>query len=229
MSGIAKIKAQYDDFRSGGTTFAPGKEVWLKDGDQVFLSSVATGEELDTNLEAFYMYTFRKDNRWTNVLSHPDVDQSEVPDDCRPSHKFAFWAYVHEIMHDEKRNDEWEEVQQEGTTRKMFKETVNDFRVMALGFGRGGYVWQQVEDIYFDWDNRLDKGVIRIKRVGAGAMDTAYTITTTARKLEIPESKVAEIDELESINEYLMTRYGGETQQSTSNEATKVGGLGDLF
>ena len=44
MSGIAKIQQRRDDFHSGANlTFAPSKEIWLKDGDQVFLTSVATG------------------------------------------------------------------------------------------------------------------------------------------------------------------------------------------
>ena len=102
MSGIARIQQLRDDFRNGGTSVsAPGKEVWLKDGDQAFVSSVATGAPDDEMMDEFYMFTFRDNNRWTNVLKDDEVDYSHVPEDVRPSHKFAFWAYVHEIMNED--------------------------------------------------------------------------------------------------------------------------------
>ena len=115
MSGIAQIQQLRDDFHSGANlTFTAGKEVWLKDGDQAFVSSIATGEPDDEKIDEFYMFTFRDNNRWTNVLKDDEVDYSHVPEDVRPSHKFAFWAYVHEIMHEEKRNEEWEAVKGPG-------------------------------------------------------------------------------------------------------------------
>lgn len=227
MSGIAKIRQRMDDTRSGNTTFAPGKEVWLKDGEQMFISSVATGDPDDLMLDDFRMYTFRKDNRWTSVLQDDAVDQSEVPSDVNASKKFAFWAFVYEIIHEEKKNDEWEAIQQQGSNKQMFKETVNDFRIIALSFGRNGYIWNQLEEVYEDWGNRLDKGIIRIKRTGAG-LDTAYSISGTSRELEIPEDKMAEIEELDSIKEYFLSHYGGVQEESTK-DSTKTGGLGDLF
>ena len=88
----------------------------------------------------------------------------------------------------------------------MFKETVNDFRVVALTFGRSDYIWNQLVDIYNDW-NGLDKGVIRIKRTGAGMQDTSYALAATTRKEEIPEE--ADTDSLPTIKEYFKGRYGG--------------------
>ena len=73
MSGIAKIQQLRDDFRTGASTFATGKEVWLKDGDQAFVSSVATGAPDDNMIDEFYMFTFRDNNRWTNVLKDDAV------------------------------------------------------------------------------------------------------------------------------------------------------------
>tara|TARA_R110002020_G_scaffold18947_4_gene65641 strand:+ start:4096 stop:4782 length:687 start_codon:yes stop_codon:yes gene_type:complete len=228
MSGIAKIQQQRDDYRSGAsTTFTPGKEVWLKDGDQLFLSCVATGEAEDPNLEEYYMYTFRKDNRWTNVLRDDSVDQSEVPDDVRPSHKFAVWAYVHEIIHLDKRSEDWEVVSGPGN-KQLFKEVVEDFRIISLGFGRSDYVWNQFVEVFDDWGS-LDKGVIRIKRSGAG-IDTAYSITATTRSLEIPNEKQDEVDELGSVREYLLERYGGEKETASAGASSSDGEkLGDLF
>ena len=229
MSGIAQIQQLRDDFHSGANlTFTAGKEVWLKDGDQAFVSSIATGEPDDEKIDEFYMFTFRDNNRWTNVLKDDEVDYSHVPEDVRPSHKFAFWAYVHEIMHEEKRNEEWEAVKGPGG-KQLFKEVVDDFRIMTLGFGRSDYVWNQLAEVYEDWGS-LDKGVIRIKRTGAGAMDTSYSITATSRTLDIPTDRGEDIEELPTIHAYFLERYGGAKETVSPGEPfSKDDSLGDLF
>tara|TARA_R110002020_G_scaffold2594_2_gene12351 strand:+ start:2466 stop:3149 length:684 start_codon:yes stop_codon:yes gene_type:complete len=220
MSGIGRIQKARDDGRTPNPQDrTPHREVWFKDGDQVFLTSVATGDENDTLLDDLYLYTFRLGNRFTNVLKDDNVDASSVPADTRPSHKFAFWAYIHSIIHGEKRNDSWEEI--EGPNgRKMFRENVNDFKIISLGFGRSDYVWNQLVEVHSDWGS-LNKGVIRIKRSGTGAFDTSYTITATPRPEEIPSDKVAEIEKLPTIKEYFLERYGNPsptTTESTSSE-----------
>ena len=206
MSGISKIMQKREDSRAPADR-ATNKEVWFKDGDQVFVTPIATGEENDTNLDEIYMYTFKNsDSRWTNRLQDENIDTSDVPSNIRPSHKFAFWGYVHEIIHGEKKNDAWEEVAGPGG-RKFFKELVNDFRVIAISFGRSDYVWNQLVDIYNDWGS-LNKGVIRIKRAGVGMYDTSYTLTGTARSSEVPEEFVAKQSKLPSIKGYFVERYG---------------------
>ena len=83
-------------------------------------------------------------------MKDDSVDASSVPADTRPSHKFAFWAYVHSIIHAEKRNDTWEEI--EGPNgRRMFRENVNDYKIISLGFGRSDYGWNQLVEVYSDW------------------------------------------------------------------------------
>ena len=179
MSGISKIMKKTEDSRAPSDR-PTNKEVWFKDGDQVFVTPIATGEENDTKLDEIYMYTFKNDDsRWTNRLQDENVDTSDVPSNIRPSHKFAFWGYVHEIIHGEKKNDAWEDVSGPGN-RKFFKELVNDYRVIAISFGRSDYIWEQLVDIYNDWGS-LNKGVMRIKRAGVGMYDTSYTLTATAR------------------------------------------------
>ena len=207
MSGISMIQTKRENRYQGGQddNRMPGREIFFKDGDQAFLSPIATGDEGDTNLDEIYLYTYRDGNRWMNILDDSEVDTSMVPADTRASHKFAFWAYVHDVVHTEARNDEWEPVSGPGG-RKMFKETVNDFRVVCLTFGRSDYIWNQLVDVYNDWGG-LDKGVVRIKRTGAGMQDTSYAIAATTRKDEIPED--ADDDYLPSIKEYFKTRYGG--------------------
>ena len=208
MSGIGRIQEQRETRSQGGSNGVPGREIWFRDGDQAFLSSIATGEEGDTNLDEIYMYTYNSGNRWVNLLDDEDVDKSGVPDNQRPSHKFAFWAYVHEIIHSERRNDDWEVVNGPGG-KKLYKETINDFRIVSLTFGRSDYIWNQLVDLYNDWGG-LDKGVMRIKRTGTGMFDTSYQLAATARQEEVPEDVEAKIADLPTVKEYFKSRYGGQ-------------------
>ena len=220
MGGINRIAQKQEKTQTGGGTGTPGREIWFRDGDQAFLTPVATGEEGDDRFDEIYMYTYRVNDRWTNKLSDDDIDTSDVPDNVRPSHKFAFWAYVHEILHPERRNENWMEIQgPQG--RKLFKEEVNDFRVIALTFGRSNYIWYQLVDVYNDW-GALNKGVVRIKRTGTGMYDTSYTLTATARESDVPEDKLEEIDELPTIKGYFKERYGGDTQNTNGTEVVSL-------
>ena len=171
MSGIARIQSTRESGRTTTTEQALRREVWFKDGDQAFLTSVATGEEGDNKLDELYLYTYRSGTRWINLLSDDGIDTSMVPEESRPSHKFAFWAYVHEILHTDRRDDTLEKIAGPGG-KKMFKEDVNDFRIISLGFGRSDYIWNQLVDVYNDWSG-LNKGVIRVRRTGSGMYDTS--------------------------------------------------------
>ena len=103
--------------------------------------------------------------------------------------------------------------------RKLYKEEVNDFRVIALTFGRSNYIWNQLVDIYNDW-GALDKGVMRIKRTGTGMYDTSYTLAATARGEEIPADKLTEIDDLPTIKGYFRERYSGTPAPSLNGSAS---------
>ena len=221
MSGISRIQTKRETRYQGGQedTRMPGRELFFKDGDLAFMYPVATGDEGDVNLDEIYLYTYREGNRWMNLLDDPSVDTSMVPADSRATHKFAFWAYVYEVVHTESRNDEWEPVSGPGG-RKMFKETINDFRVVTLTFGRSDYIWNQLVDIYNDW-NGLDNGVIRIKRTGAGMQDTSYALAATTRKDTIPEE--VDSSDLPAIKEYFKGRYGGYTNNNSNNAINNNG------
>ena len=228
MSGIGRIQEQRETRSQGGSNGVPGREIWFRDGDQAFLSSVATGEEGDTNLDELYMYTYNSGNRWVNLLDDEDVDKSGVPDNQRPSHKFAFWAYVHEIIHNERRNDDWEVVNGPGG-KKLYKETINDFRIVSLTFGRSDYIWNQLVDLYNDWGG-LNKGVMRIKRTGTGMFDTSYQLAATARQEEIPEDAEEKISDLPTVKEYFKSRYGGQqSMQAPAMAGVSTSSDDDLF
>jgi len=216
MGGINRIQAKREEIRQPQQSdMAPAREIWFKDGDQAFVTPIASGEDGDNLLDELYLYTYKSGNRWINLLVDDEVDTSVVPDTYRPAHKFAFWGYVHEVIHPDKRNDDWIEVNGPGG-KKMYKEEVNDFRVIALSFGRSDYIWNQLVDVYNDW-GKLNGGVVRVKRTGAGMYDTSYQIAPTARDSEMPEDRQADIEELPPIREYYLGRYGGGNTPSSNN------------
>ena len=221
MSGIARIQSTRESGRTTATEQVPRREVWFKDGDQAFITSAATGEEGDNKLDELYLYTYRSGTRWINLLSDDGIDTSMVPEESRPSHKFAFWGYVHEVLHADKRDDTWEEIAGPGG-KKMYKEEVNDFRIISLGFGRSDYIWNQLVDVYNDWSG-LNKGVIRVRRTGSGMYDTSFSLSATARDAEIPQDRMADIAELPDIKTYYRERYGG-VPDYTSNDTVSLNG-----
>ena len=221
MAGISRIVSQREAFRNPNKDQVAHQEIWFKDGDQAFITPVATGNEEDDKLDDIYLYTFREDNRWINLLKDDSVDTSSVPDNIRPSHKFAFWGYVHEIIHADRRQDAWTEIEGPGG-RKMYRQEVNDFKVVALSFGRSDYIWNQLVDVYIDWGT-LDKGVIRVKRTGVGMYDTSYQIAATARDEELPTDKLQEIDGLQTIQSYYKERYSGNPELSLNGTSTLYG------
>ena len=231
MGGIFAIQNRVEE-RSNPQSQSSGQEIFFKDGDQAFLTPVASGEENDKLLDEVYLYTYRSGTRWINLLKDDDTDASEVPDNVRPSHKFAFWAYVHDIMHTEKRFDDWEEV--EGPQgKKLFVQHIDDFRVIPLGFGRSNYIWNQLVDIYNDWGS-LDKGVMRIKRSGTGMYDTSYTLSATARNTVVPEDKLSTVSGLIDIKSYYKDRYGGDQSNGSAINSNQTQGVSldstdDLF
>ena len=221
MGGISKIQAtRVESWQNRSTDAAPRRESWFKDGDQAFITPLATGDEGDNMLDELYLYTYQSGGRWINLLADKDVDTTMVPDSQRPAHKFAFWGFVHEIVHNDKRTEDCIEVSGPGG-KKLFKEEVNDFRVITLTFGRSDYIWNQLVDIYHDWGT-LDKGVIRIKRTGTGMYDTSYTIAATARDAEVDVDHKAAENELPTIRDYFLSRYGGGDMQNGTGEVVSV-------
>tara|TARA_R110000796_G_C14514272_1_gene430197 strand:+ start:657 stop:1406 length:750 start_codon:yes stop_codon:yes gene_type:complete len=216
MAGIADIQQRYDSYQSNRNSQSSNnqyKELFLKqDGDQAFIKSIATGTPEDPCLAEIRMHTFREDGRWQSVLHTQDGPADEVPEGSIPSRKFALWAYVSEVIHPEKPKTglagdlDWEEKSMP-SGKTMFVEPINDFKIITLSFGRGRYLWNELVDIYNDWQG-LDKGVLRIKRNGLST-DTTYTITTVSDKtIDIPDDKIKETSELKPLDEYFADRYG---------------------
>ena len=95
----------------------------------------------------------------------------------------------------------------------MYRESVNDFKVLTLSFGARNTNFYQFSDIY-DENGSLNKNIIRIKRRGSN-LDTTYTITTTKEVIDIPENKASEIKNLTPMSEYVEQRYGKSTSDTS--------------
>ena len=55
MSGIGRIQARRSELRNPQSNLPPRREVWFKDGDQAFVTPVATGDDEDTLLDEIYL------------------------------------------------------------------------------------------------------------------------------------------------------------------------------
>lgn len=214
MNGIARIQKELEDNKNRREAAINNrvdiKEIFFKDGDQAFVSSAATGADDDTLLSDYKLYTFENGRYLANVLDDERVDTSNVPPlldgtPRMPTRKFAFWGYIHYVLHTKKSSEDMEAIAGPGG-RKLFKETIDDYRIIPISFGRGEANWIPLLDIYEDWGS-LDKGVIRIKRNGAG-METTYNFTATPKTEEIPEDRAKEIATLSPIMDYMFGRYG---------------------
>ena len=219
MSGIARIQSRIQERLL--TQNVDSKEYFLRDGDQVFLSAAGDGKEGDPFVSEIQMLTWREGNRFRSVLitENDDVDKIRValnvPDDSRVQKKFAMWTYIYEALHVEKRVDSWTAL--EGPSGKtLYKEELNDFRIMSLPFGRGGYLWNQLVDIFEEWGS-LNKGVIRIKRAGAG-LETTYNIAVSTRELSNPDKDTSE---LVSVDEYFKNRYSANIETDSSSKKSE--------
>jgi len=216
MSGIARIQSRIQERLQ--TQNIDTNEFLLRDGDQIFLSAAGDGKEGDPFVSEISMITWREGNRFRNVLvtEDDDVDKMKtalnIPEDSRVQKKFAMWTYIYEALHVEKRIESWTSL--EGPSGKtLYKEEVNDFRILSLPFGRGGYLWNQLVDIFEEWGS-LNKGVIRIKRTGAG-LETTYNIATSTRELTNPNKDTSE---LVSIEEYFKNRYSANIETDSSDK-----------
>ena len=178
MSGISRIQSRRDGVKSPSSNAPQRRELWFKDGDQAFITSVATGDDGDTMFDEVWLYTFKDGQRWTTLLADKDVDTSSVPD------------------------------------------------------GRSDYIWNQVLDVFNDWGQKLDGGVMRVKRTGTGMYDTSYTVTATARDTEVPAEKETEKGDLPTVKGYFKMTYGGDVVKPKAvsvKEGEEKGDSTELF
>jgi len=205
--GINDIQKRRDEMPTGS---GDSREIFLKDGDNAFMIPVGTGDDGDPYLADFEMYNYQVGTGWGNVLVDPDVDASGVPDGIKPRAKWGLWGYCLDVLHSDKRKDEWTEMT-DRAGRTVFREKVNDFRFITMGFGQSSVYWNMLVGIYMN--GSLNNNVISFSRTGKGMNDTSYNVIKTEREDTIPEEKLAEIEagDVPSVRGFLKERYGNNT------------------
>mgnify|MGYP003150268141 FL=1 len=223
MPGIGAMR---NNRRTGGDGGGSRREqFWLEDS-QVFLTSVASGQDDDPYMDSFWVHTFQQTDgsgSWTKVLADKDGPLRPVPEGNRPSYRFGFWAYIHNVAHATKKNEAWNEVFLADGKTKRYVEEVGDFRFCILPFGRDDQYYNDLVDVYNDWGGDLSKGVIKVTRRGAGR-NTNYSIAAQSLlELTVPEDRLAKVSDLPSAWDYMMDNYGvGQSSETGDVPTTAV-------
>jgi len=222
VGGIKKIQQRRDDEKSssGGS----GRELWLKDGDEAFVSILASGDEEDDRLDDLYIHSlqFTRDDGstgWRTAMCQKENGECSHCADDRPGHQFAMWVYAHSIFHPNQGDSSWtEQKDRRGTVR--YRENIGEIRVFTRGFGRADYLWNMLVDVYNLHDG-LNNTIVRIKRTGSGPRDTSYNITgvpAAEKTYQIPEEAQGEIEKLPPIKEFFVSR---ESARQTATQPTQ--------
>mgnify|MGYP001559837288 CR=1 FL=1 len=241
--GITEIQTKYENEKANQQS-SGNMELWLKDGDIAYVAIIPSGEENDHRLGDFWIHsdvqtitqdTGEKKTTWTDYLCMKTLDKA-----CErcvgknwPGHKFAFWVHALYILHAKQANEEWEPIKsQTGVTK--YKEEINKTMLYKSGFGKGGYLWNQVVDLYGEI-GKLNTNVVRIGRRGE-KLDTSYTIAATQNPVKLPKDVLEQIAALPNVVDYYVAKLGGpaadegpdqgeteKTKPSAIEEKKKVG------
>jgi hypothetical protein len=203
MPGMGQMK---QNRRTGGDGGGSRREqYWLEDS-QVFLTSVATGQDDDPYMGSYWLYTFQENGTWTKVLSDKEGPLKPVPSGTKPSYRFGFWAFIHNVIHTSKKNDDWEKIFTP-SGEERFSEEVNEFRFCILPFGKDDVYYNDTVDIYNDYGGDLTKGAIKITRRGSGR-NTNYSIAAQGSlDVSIPDEELAKVSDLPTADDYMMDNY----------------------
>lgn len=201
--------------------------------DSVFFTMLATGDddpEVSKKekrwLDGYFLYTWASGpNQWTSLMDHEDIDNSVVPAGETSRFRISFWAYIHEIHHslshrkvidgtyeDLLERGIWEESETPGG-RKIYKETVNDLRIITTSPSNWTQQFAKIGDEF----GSLNHSAIKMVREGKGT-DTRYFISATANENEIPEDVLEKAQTVEPIKDYFYrVNGGGSPKEETSN------------
>ena len=115
----------------------------------------------------------------------------------RPKAWFAFWTWVHYLVHaDQDKDGLWKKVDVGGRT--MYREDINQVMLMRKTHGQGNQLWNIFEEIFGISKTFTDKDV-RIKRKGIkGDKETSYTVLQMD-KSPMPKEAVTIIGKLPDL------------------------------
>lgn len=227
MSGIKSISEKRAE-EAQNSSFSNSLELFLADGDQAYVAIVPTGDEDDTRLDDFWRHSVQASDKdgnksWNNHLCGKTLDRycewcANKGD--KPQHRFGFWCYVYYILHDKKKNDDWEEINQKGIT--SYKQVVNEFRMFSIPFGRSDFQWNQLVDIYTDCDG-LNKQVVRIKRTGE-QMQTTYALTAMPNAVKWTKEQKEASEELLSVIDFFKKQEEDKSKQQEETKPVRLNG-----
>ena len=185
------------------------KNLIIRENDQIFFTCVASERDDKDYLDDVYRYYLTDERRY--LLKHEDVDDSNVPEGTRAQHLLSMWVYVYYVLHEERRNNSWAEIETEAK-KKMFKEDINDYKIIDFGYGRRN----PDDETYENYQkfltaieyNKGYKGIVKIRKTGVG-LGTEYHITGEHSENKIPENRKREMLGLTPIMEHYLETYGG--------------------
>lgn len=220
MPGINDVTENRAKNKSSGfSTSKLGFELRLKDGDLAVISPVPSGEADDPRLDNIFLHSIQKTSAkgpyWTSLVCvrkmGSETDACTVcAEGGKPQHKFAFWSFVHFILHPKQNQDveaSWIEKKNLKTGKVMFQEDINKFMVFSQGFGMQDYLWNSLVSIWSD-QGSLNTKKMTIRRAGSGMKNTSYSLNSIAEGSELPTSDGERtLAELLPIIEYYKQRY----------------------
>lgn len=204
MPGMGQMKSNR---RTGGDGGGSKREqYWLEDS-QVFFTCLATGQDDDPYMGSYWLYTFQENGTWSKVLSDREGPLKPVPAGTKPSYRFGFWAFIHNVLHTSQKNEGWSEIYLPDGT-KAFSEDVNEFRFCILPFGKDDVYYNDVVGIFNDYGGDLTKGAMKVTRRGTGR-NTNYSIAAQPMlEVSIPDEALSKVGDIPTADDYMMDNYG---------------------
>ena len=185
----------------------------MKDGDSLYVTGIHDDNDQENYLLQCKMTTWRnQDGRWISRFNHDKINMSDVPQEATTRNRLLLWLYIHYIEHKTAQNldgswkygsDSWEKFPLPQTKSYIFRENIDDYKIIELP----ATVLDSIIDAISENDQRLDKGVFKLSRNGAGT-DTRYNFNITRKDIEISKDKVNEVSSLPSLEEYFLEKNG---------------------
>ena len=135
-------------------------------------------------------------------------------EDVQARKRLAMWAYVYFVYHENRDNEEWVEKELD-SKKKMFKENVEDFKIVEFPYGQWDretrvYANRQKFDSACEYNRGLNKSIIKLRKYVDGQY-TNYSISGLANEdnaqqvaTDIIENKKDEIQNLQPLMDFYL-------------------------
>ena len=201
------------------------KILMTKPNDIVYFTPVASSFYEKEHIEELEMYFL--DGRYKLKQEGEDVQARK---------RLAMWAYVYFIYHENRDNEEWVEKELD-SKKKMFKENVEDFKIVEFPYGQWDretrvYANRQKFDSACEYNRGLNKSIIKLRKYVDGQY-TNYSISGLANEdnaqqvaTDIIENKKDEIQNLQPLMDFYL---GKNESKKEEPEPTKDDESFELF